>query len=181
MRKWIIITLLALCVAAGWIFASPWLAMQGLRNAALGRDADALEQRVDFPAVRESLKGQLQQQVAREARQRGDDPIAGVGALLAGSLVGTLVDRTVTPEGVANLLETGQLTGRTPGQSEPEAEWQVSRKGLTRFTATPVARNGDPAPVLHFERQGLSWKLVGVDVPALNHQVPQETGPGLGQ
>ncbi|MFC4255037.1 DUF2939 domain-containing protein [Altererythrobacter xixiisoli] len=168
MRKWIIITVLALCAAAGWVYASPWLAMSGLRDAAMAHDADGLEQRVDFPAVRQSLKGQLQGQISREARQRRDDPIAGVGALLAGTLVGSVVDRIVTPDGVANLLATGQLTPQTPGQSEPEAEWQVSRQGLTRFTATPKSGNGDPAPVLHFERQGLSWKLVGVDVPQLD-------------
>lgn len=167
MRKWIIIAVLVLVAAAGWFYASPWLAMSGLRNAAMARDADGLDRRVDFPALRESLKGQLQAEISREARQRGDDPIAGVGALLAGTLVGSVVDRVVTPDGVANLLETGQLTPRTPGQSEPEAEWQVSRDGLGRFTATPKSSDGKPAPVLHFERQGLSWRLVGVDVPAL--------------
>src|SRR5256885_3284520 len=52
--------LAALCVAAaGLLYASPYIALHQIGKAVERRDAQALSGYVDFPALRESIKGQM--------------------------------------------------------------------------------------------------------------------------
>ncbi|HEU0051961.1 MAG TPA: DUF2939 domain-containing protein, partial [Longimicrobium sp.] len=48
--------MLALCAAAGWSYLSPYRAMNDLREAAERGDRERMNELVDFPALRESVK-----------------------------------------------------------------------------------------------------------------------------
>src|ERR1035437_10818948 len=49
------LSLAALCMA-GWLYASPYLVLRNFENAIDAKDADAIAQYVDFPALRASLR-----------------------------------------------------------------------------------------------------------------------------
>ncbi|MFM0671966.1 DUF2939 domain-containing protein [Paraburkholderia sediminicola] len=103
----LIVTLIVIVVIAalGFAYASPYIALNNLKRAADARDAQTVNQYVDFPALRESLKEQVAGLLTRRlgAHSNGN-PLAAIGAMIGVALIGPLVDAYATPDGVAALL-----------------------------------------------------------------------------
>ena len=169
MKKWIVAALAALLVAAStWYMVSPSWAMRGLKEAALSGDKYELRERVDFPAVRESLKSQFRAIMAAEmAKQKDDNPFAAIGMALASAVVDPMIDSLVSPEGIKAMVENGRMKGPNDAAADPgkQVDWSIEHKGLDRFIARPQTDNSK-APSLVFKRDGLGWELVDIDVPA---------------
>lgn len=183
-----IVALVVMLALGGWYYATPYLAIAQMQRAAQEGDAAGFAARVDFPAVRASLKADLQGRIGgRLAPELRDNPFAALGAALAGSVVGALVDALVTPEGVAMLMR-GVLpeTGGRPAAGEggrplPEAtstpspsddggrEPAIVERGYTgwnRFELV-VAAAETPDDTVRFvmRRHGLAdWKLSAIDL-----------------
>ena len=95
----IAIVILFLAVLA---YASPYLVLSRLRDAAQARDAQTIDRYVDYPALRVSLKEQVTQMLShRVESQKLQHPLAALGALVGMVFVGPLVDAYATPDGVA--------------------------------------------------------------------------------
>lgn len=131
----LIVTLIVIVVIAalGFAYASPYLALNNLKRAADARDAQTVNQDVDFPALRESLKQQVTGLLTRrlDAHSNGN-PLAAIGAMIGVALIGPLVDAYATPDGVAALLN-GMPPRGNPGERPPEPP------------APPVANNPSAA------------------------------------
>lgn len=170
MKKAILAGVAAIVVAAGaWYWLSPGLAMQGLKTAALAGDREELKERVDFPAIRESLKSQMRAMMVAEMAKEKDNPFAAVGMAFAGAIVDPMIDSIISPEGIKVMVESGKVnepgkTAATQTQGK-DAEWEIERRGLDRFVARPKVKPGDNAPSLIFKRDGLGWDLVDVEAP----------------
>jgi hypothetical protein len=163
MRNWLIgLLVAAAALFAAWYYASPFYAMYALRDAAQSGDESALESSVDFPLLRENLKAELRERIAGE----NANDLGALGARIGAVIAGPVIDGLVTPEAIATIVRQGDVLphdGGDPGQAAPasgEAEWTVNHDGLSRFTAQPST--GGTALV--FERRGLEWKLVGIDL-----------------
>lgn len=117
----LIVTLIvtAVIAALGFGYASPYMALNNLKRAADARDAQTVNQYVDFPALRESLKQQVAALLTRrfEAHSNGN-PLAAIGAMIGVALIGPLVDAYATPDGVAALLN-GMPPRGDPGERPP--------------------------------------------------------------
>jgi hypothetical protein len=160
MRKWIIPVLAVLIVLVSWQAASPWMAMDTLRDAAREGDQEDLADAVDFPALRASVKSELREEIVEEGRGRG------VAGLLPLVLIDRVVDRVVTPEGLSALLVSGRvLRDGNPDVTDKEIDWHVRWTDLGSFRAVPDVGDGKVHPSLIFKRDGLSWNLVGIDIP----------------
>lgn len=121
LRRTSIITLVVLVVIAllGFGYASPYLALDRLKRAADARDAATVNQYVDFPALRESLKQQVTALLTRRLdSQSNGNPLAAIGAMIGVALIGPLVDAYATPDGVAALLNGIPPRGE-PGERPP--------------------------------------------------------------
>ncbi|MFN3809653.1 MAG: DUF2939 domain-containing protein [Roseateles asaccharophilus] len=170
--------LLALALVAGLaLYATPYLTVHQLREAARERDAQALAAHVDFPALRQHLKLSVQDRLAgRERNERGDPtPAAAMGAAVAAALLGPMVDVLITPETLGRILQ-GESPLGLPGGREPPTYSQEGRPRLLtemgyespgRFVFS-LRREGDGeepiALVLH--RQGLiGWRLAEMRLP----------------
>jgi hypothetical protein len=93
--RWLII----ICIIGVLVYAaSPYVSFWRFTAAVRSRDAAAISSRVDFPAVRGSLKRQL---VARFAHGRNSHKR---WSNLGPSLIDAMIDAYVTPEGIAALL-----------------------------------------------------------------------------
>ena len=163
----------ALCAVAAIAFyiASPWLAFHQLQQAARVGDRDGLAAAVDFPAVREDFKAQLNAalltHLQSDARLK-DNPLAAIGALLVPAVLDRLIDAYVTPEGIATMV----AEARTPKPGAPahrggHVTAQSGYVSLDRFQTT-VRSDDQPARPLVFvmERRGLfGWKLVRIALP----------------
>src|ERR1700692_1515011 len=103
----LLIVLAAIIVFAvlAYAYASPYFVLDRLKRAADARDAETVNQYVDYPALRVSLKQQLTELLARRIdAQKREHPFAALGALIGMALIGPLVDDYATPDGVAALL-----------------------------------------------------------------------------
>ncbi|PQV50940.1 DUF2939 domain-containing protein [Paraburkholderia sp. BL21I4N1] len=117
----LIVTLVVIVVIAalGFTYASPYLALNNLKRAADARDAQTVNQYVDFPALRESLKQQVTGLLTRRLDvQSNGNPLAAIGAMIGVALIGPLVDAYATPDGVAALLN-GMPPRGNPGERPP--------------------------------------------------------------
>ena len=117
----LIVTLVVIVVIAalGFVYASPYIALNNLKRAADARDAQTVNQYVDFPALRESLKQQVTGLLTRRLDAQGNgNPLAAIGAMIGVALIGPLVDAYATPDGVAALLN-GMPPRGNPGERPP--------------------------------------------------------------
>lgn len=160
---------LALCVFAAWLYFSPYLAYRKLTRAADRGDVEALNELVDFPALRTSFKENVKTAVAREISADADNPYAAMGGALAGMLAGTVVDAAVTPAGIAALTrgndptEGDAATGDGGARENDDVERDRRYEGLNRFAVRYVDRaSGGEQFALILRRDGLGWKLSGV-------------------
>lgn len=172
----VILGVLAFLVA---YFATPILTVNAIVSAAKAGDAEALEQHVDFPAFRDSVKDEL---TARLMAEAGADPdvrnsgLGGLGMMLAPMLVSGAVDALVTAPTIAAMVRTAETpdpkdvaTARAP---EPESQDKEIRQSygyrdLNTFvlTLTDPDRPEQPLKLL-LTRHGLfGWKLSGIDLP----------------
>ncbi len=162
MKKLFALVVLVAVLVGGWYFASPWLAMKGLADAAQAGDTAELERRVDFPALRASVSEQI-----TEATRQERGVIGELGGIVAQQLGQRLTDRALTPEAVGQMVTSGALAAgllpeRLRGQS---IDWDVEREGLDHFRAVGTFEDGTDGPNLLFARHGMEWKLTGFELP----------------
>ena len=162
---------LALCVAAAWLYFSPYVAYRKITRAADRGDVEALNDVVDFPALRTSIRTEVQSATARGIQKDGG-VFATIGAAAAGFVVGPVVDAAVTPEGIGLLMK-----GKSPGDRQKDSDdgesWRDDVKITRRWEAADrfVVRysdraSGDERISLVMRRDGLDWNLAGIRFPA---------------
>ncbi|MBB3763358.1 DUF2939 domain-containing protein [Sphingomicrobium lutaoense] len=160
MRKLIALLLVIAIAVGGWWYASPLMTLKSMRDAGLAGDAEAVSAHIDYPALREDMKKEMSLLIARQA-QTDPGPLGEAGTAFAQSIISPMVDRLITPESMAEMFDaTRQAQGAPLPALGGEKELEIDRQSLNRFTARA---EGEEAG-LEFARDGLSWKLVGVDV-----------------
>lgn len=163
--------------AATW--ASPYYALHQMKNAVAGRDAAALAQHVDFPALRSNVKAQLAATMSESisAVAGADNPFAAMGAAFGNAMLGKMVDAMVSPAGVEALVSKSALdshpqtdadgsvpAGTPSGQGKAGPEYAAAYAAWDRFVIRPANRQDD-AGALVLRRHGLwSWKLSEIEL-----------------
>ena len=164
-------------LVAAWA-AAPVLAAQALIRAAKAGDADRIEQLVDFPSLRQSLKDELNAELAAQMRRdprMADSGLGGLGLILAPMLLSGAVDAAVTPDVVARMVTTAEAPDPTvrdapePGDAADEGDDIHQAWGYRDFNAFAVTLTDRDHPdqrlALILERRGLfTWKLAAVDI-----------------
>jgi hypothetical protein len=154
---------------AAWVAAGPYLTVYRLRAGVEARDAEAVAECVDFPALRQNLKDQLQAALSTRIDSQ-QSPLAALAASLAVRAADPLVDRLISPEGLAGLM-----AGQKPAlaSSEPSTPASPVKKLLEdatfgyesfdEFVVSVPSAGGAIRFVL--TRSGLSWKLSRIEIP----------------
>ncbi|MBI2262844.1 MAG: DUF2939 domain-containing protein [Caulobacterales bacterium] len=157
--------------------AAPVLAAQALIRAAEAGDENKIERLVDFPSLRQSLKDELNAELAAQLRRdprMSESGLGGLGLILAPMLVSGAVDAVVTPEVVARMVTTAEAPdptvrdGPEPGDAVDEDDIHQSwgYRDFNAFAVTLTDRDRpDQRLALILERRGLfTWKLAAVDI-----------------
>jgi hypothetical protein len=192
----LIITLIVIVVIAalGFAYASPYIALRNLKRAADARDAQTVNQYVDFPALRDSLKQQITGMLTRRLDADANSKLATIGAMIGVTLIGPLVDSYATPDGVAALLngmpprgDPGERPVAPPDAGNPPAaaeapaapaagdsasaaqpaarETTAGYRGINEFIVTYRRGEGDANYSAIFQREGLfTWKLTAINL-----------------
>ncbi|WP_321788674.1 DUF2939 domain-containing protein [Paraburkholderia sp. J94] len=144
----IAVAAVAVVAALGYGYASPYIALNHLKQAADARDAAALSEYVDYPALRASLKQQAGEMLQRRIQaEHSSNPLLLFGAVIGSALIGPLVDAYATPEGVAALLNGMPPTGKPgeqPAAPPPASSPASPSQGAPQSTpqnATPATPN----------------------------------------
>lgn len=160
----------------GYWYYSPYLSIKAMRDAAEAKDADAFNDKVDYPKVRENLKGQMSAMMAEKMGSTGsaDNGFAALGAMLGMAMVNQMVDAFIRPEMVMRSMQSGEFKpipnlGKDKPSVEPESKkvkWTLERKGTNKVIAR-AQEPGQPAPNQDFglvlERYGFAdWKLTEI-------------------
>ncbi len=164
MRKLAFLISLAALLFGGWYLASPWLAMKGIVDAAKDRDLAELEERIDFEQLREGTQAQMREAI--DARTEDEGLLTQIGGAIAGELAESAIEVAVTPQGLANVVTVGGFTSQMvpEGSRGQKLSWDVERDGLDAFRGVSTYEDGSDGPVMVFERDGLGWDLVGVQL-----------------
>lgn len=180
-----------LAVAGYWHF-SPYLTLRTLQTAAQARDFETLNRHVDYPLLRESIRGQLQGALAGRMRPPSDNPIAAIAGSLGNAMISAAVEVLVRPVTLASLVRTGEAVGlpgapstlpppvatppavpgpspapssSAPAPAEPRTEWRLDREGVNRVVFFPRDRPGEQVGLV-LERRGFAgWILTGLQLP----------------
>jgi hypothetical protein len=144
-------------IAAYWYW-SPYLTVWQLQSAAQSRDADAFNRHVDYPKLRESLKGQFSAMFAGKLGEPSNDLAkagSALGTLLGMALVSPLVDAVVRPEIMMRALEEGYLSPKVVPAVEAPARAGSEASASADGRDTPPAVQKEPdAPKWTYRRDG---------------------------
>ena len=131
--RWLIVSALVLPLLL--YIASPYYAFWRFTTALRARDAAALEQRVDFQALRKSMKQQLNARIAElrprnPKRQKVFDALSNA---FGSSALDSIVDQYLTPEGLAAFL------------ASPKAASDIAAGRVPQLADAPTAGPGADA------------------------------------
>lgn len=154
----------ALVVLAAWLYASPYLALRGLKNAIEQQNPQAMYNYIDFPAFKQSLTREMLKEMNVEA----DKPFAEFGT----KMVEGLVDVFVNPETMIKMFakDKAQDVRSIATQSEAPDFNFTSDKVAMRYAgfnafelALPAEKDGSTWTFI-MHRKGLGWKIDDVRV-----------------
>ena len=127
--------------------ASPYWTLHRMKTAIVEKDADRFSSYIDFPALRESVKGHMR--VLMSKRMSGPDmanhPFVGIGQMMGSALINPMVDAAVSPAGVIAMFE--------PGKAQP-----LQGQGRSTESATH-------AESVHYAFDYESWSKVAISKP----------------
>lgn len=154
-------------------YASPYWTLHQMKSAIDDKDAERLSEHIDFPALRESFKGQMMTAMNRQmsSPEMANNPFAGVGQMMAAALINPMIDAAVSPAGVMAMMESGKV--RPAPQQTPKADtspardepgYAVDYQGWSRVA---ISQPGQDAGRFILKRTGLwSWQLSALELPA---------------
>jgi Protein of unknown function (DUF2939) len=162
---------LAIAVALLLIYAaSPYYSIWRFGEALRAHDMDALAARVDFDAVRGSLKQQIRDHFLGVLAKKKKDRLAQFLTASTDNPLDRLIDAYITPEGLAALiadpapLKNASSLSSLPGidGSRKEIDWFKARHAF--FTSPRDFALDHEGIKLRFRFNGLGWKLHALDL-----------------
>ena len=187
--------IVAISIIGLFLFYQPHLTMYRIIVAAKSGDDLALQEVVDFPAVRAHLKASFTQHVVQQtlASDNAGNPFAALGVLFAQKLTDTMVDAMVTPAMLSQVLRNAVTV---EGQEAP-ADWQVLMRILTRLPGRYVNASTyvletksvkDQSPIRFvLQRSFISFRVTRIEIdfptlalPARSEAASKLASPKLG-
>ena len=170
--------LFAVLMAVFAFFIAPAVAFFGIRSAAEASDVAGLTRLIDYPAVRQSLKPQLDGNPAATAPAPTflEDPIGAVRRQIEQATAPRTpdVDAYLTPAAIAALTRgegryaSQRVDGGLPSPDNTNTGGPLPKPvywGMNRARMS-VADEGGSETIFTFERKGpFEWKLVHVGLP----------------
>ncbi|MBH1969714.1 DUF2939 domain-containing protein [Moraxellaceae bacterium AER2_44_116] len=178
------IVALVLALIGGGFYATPYITLHNMQQAAQANDAAVLNQLIDYPAVKQSLKLSMNSEMSKALlKNKTDSGMNAFATMFASAFVNPMIDIIVTPENMAIMLQANMPKAldtndkSTPNQSEQPLALDrtdvISHKFYQDFNHFVVtlakADQPDLAFTFTFERNGLiNWTLKGLAIPQLS-------------
>ena len=175
LKKITIAAAVAVIGVAVTAYASPYYALHQIKTALAERDADALATHVDFPALRASVKAQLEASMARsiEATAGSGNPLAALGQSIASAMLGKMVDTMVSPAGVVALVNKSAVSPQAGADAradapadgaQKKADYSAGYAGVNTFVVRAQDGNAQEGALV-LQRHGVwGWKLSSIEI-----------------
>ena len=156
--------------------ASPFFAIYDLKRALESGDAGSLQERIDFPEIRQSLKEQMRASFMQGLAKDEESNALATGLALAfgPALIDGLIDSVVTPAGISNLIWNAKfpsprkdgepLKDTEPDQKSEQKHFNFSYAWFSGPTSFKVISK-DKDLVLRFHLRDFKWKLFNIELP----------------
>lgn len=162
--------LVLVIIASAWEIASPHLSVRSMRDAAVRGDAAGVSAYVDYAALRESLKTEVNHAIAKRISNGAGLGMGTIAMAIASRASAAMIDQMVNPASLEAAM------ARPHSDRNPLARtWKAGKVDLSRtsFTTFTVSNPTDPkAPHLVFTRHWPKWKLSGVETPGDAELIP---------
>lgn len=175
MKKVALIILVILLVTGGigYVVATPFLALNNIRQGFEERNAEKIARHIDFPALGQSLKEQVGAAALAAANKPSQDESFGTAfAALAPGFIGGLIDSYVTPSGLEQFVQAQASNPVSNGATNLNVDPQevlsnvsYGFESLNRFAVHVPNKDTGQEVDLILTRSGLTWKLSEVEVP----------------
>ena len=170
--RWLV---LALVILLGLYLASPLIALYDIASAVETKDAAAITERIDFPALKRSLTKQI---VEEYFALTGTKPLLrSLGKRFAVSVADPIVARLMTVRALLDLLGKGDAgkNANVPVERAPFTSgsltslWQVwldsDYLGRNFFVYLPPKKSREEQFRVNLRLTGWHWRMVGLDLP----------------
>jgi hypothetical protein len=167
-KRWItgFVALLFVTVATTWYLHTPQHAILAMEKAMRTGEVAAIEGLVDFPAMRGAAKAHTLDMARKEpkfAKFLEENPKK---LIEANQLLDAQLQEQITATAISGSLRIAEKNGPARGFPKLSEDWAVKDESWTRFTA--VHADPDGQLQLQFERQGLTWRIVGFDIVGID-------------
>ncbi|NDC58569.1 MAG: DUF2939 domain-containing protein [Alphaproteobacteria bacterium] len=160
----VLVVVLALAAA----FAPAYLRAAQTLAALQDGDEAAIASHVDIAALRADLKRDVARALDAHYDESGADAAAkSIAAMIVAPFAGAIIDQFASPEALARVTRAA-LEGEPRRDFPGLVAFAAARGAFASWDAFRVRLDdGENATVLQFgRRNGLDWRLVGVDLPA---------------
>ncbi|MEX0139305.1 DUF2939 domain-containing protein [Massilia sp. LMS1-1-1.1] len=175
LKKITIAAAVAVVAIAATAYASPYYALHQIKAALAERNAEALAEHVDFPALRASVKTQLETGMARSiaATAGSDNPLAALGQSIASAMLGKMVDTMVSPAGVVALVNKSAVSPQADANTNADAPADGAQKkagysagyaGLNTFVVRAKDGNAQEGALVLLRHGVWGWKLSSIEI-----------------
>ncbi len=148
-------------IAAIWLAASPYYTLYQIKSAIDDRNAQALNEHVDYPALRESIKGELNAQMMAKVKEEGGPNAAA--SVMGMAFASGMIDTMLRPETIEMLLEQ-QAAKIAEASKDNEGSYEIRRTSIGRFEVAGTNDNMTEEMSIQFELQGFTWRVVGLKI-----------------
>ncbi len=185
MKKFIGIICVVILAVLGYLYSSPYLALNSMKTAFEEQDMEKFNSYINYPSVRQGLKEQIKTLITQEmnkAENAENNEFGELGSMMAVGIMDKMVDSMVTPEAVNKAVEQGKLSMDTlgsmgkkdsqdkPTENEQQAESQLDYSAhyvsVSRF-AVDMFEPQEPNKkiTLIMDRDGLNWQVTRIEMP----------------
>lgn len=173
-KKLIGVLIAILVVICGYLYATPYIALNSIKKAAQAGDSDTVSKYIDYPSVRQSFKDQMNAMMMKEMVNQEDGGFAALSTMLASTMVDKMIDGFVTPEGMTMMMkgkdlkdaaQSSEANSTSETKEENQAEYKTRYTSFSDFEVVIQDPNDSKAVTVKMVRDGLSWKIHKIAVP----------------
>lgn len=170
-------------LVVGYLFASPYIAIHQIKEAAQSENIEKLSSYIDYPSVRQSMKDRMIAHMHKEmaAEKNSNDGFTELRAIFASAIVDKLVNVLVKPESMALLLQGKNLKKLYPNQDQSLAkdytantttniDYSIKYHSLNHVSVNIHDKDNPKKKdsIIKMERDGLSWKVKAFELPMVD-------------
>jgi Protein of unknown function (DUF2939) len=151
------------------VYYAPYLTVNSIKNAAENRNADALSQSINFPALRTSIKENIKAQALKKIAEDSGTQTSKITSELVEKTVNPVVDKLVTPEGIEQVMfdkiPAAKIDLTQLDRDLAKSNISMGYESLDRFVVhiTDKANRAKDVSLI-LKRDGLAWKLAEIDI-----------------